>query len=369
MSTKKALGSISPTVLDKLLEGVLLVDNCGTIIYINKRARKILKIPAKSKCRRTLDSVFKSENPEILKPLTGQCSSKKPIHAKIEYLEEKKDKQLQVTAHIINETVDGAPYHVLILLKDVSDMWTLNVRERELHIQLRKNYINQMENLRQISQSIAHEIRNPLVAIGGYANLLLKKFPADISPDARKYMEYIEHDAERLNKIVAQVDQYTRIDDVAFSKQNMKPVFEKILAYSKKEAKKTQLSFDAACDFLENYVVNIDSAKLIAALKKVVMHSMHLAKTGTEYYLSLRFEPYQIFFGIEFTTEIISEQDIEFLFNPFYSAENAEKMNFDLASAQRIIILHGGLIKAEWLPRKRTYFKIIIPREKRMQPR
>ena len=36
-----------------------------------------------------------------------------------------------------------------------------------------ENYINQI-SLRHIAESVAHEVRNPIVSIGGYTNLLIK---------------------------------------------------------------------------------------------------------------------------------------------------------------------------------------------------
>jgi signal transduction histidine kinase len=60
----------------------------------------------------------------------------------------------------------------------------------------------------EMGTQLAHEIRNPLVSIGGFTRLLLKKFPEN-DPN-RKYPVIILEEVERLEKVLSNVLDFTR---------------------------------------------------------------------------------------------------------------------------------------------------------------
>lgn len=66
--------------------------------------------------------------------------------------------------------------------------------------------------LGQISAKIFHEIRNPIVSIGGLAKRLLQKPEAD---NSQKYLEVIVREAGRLENVLANLFSYTKTADFA----------------------------------------------------------------------------------------------------------------------------------------------------------
>jgi nitrogen-specific signal transduction histidine kinase len=69
-------------------------------------------------------------------------------------------------------------------------------------------------------------------------------------------------------------------------------------------------------------------------------------------------------FRLDIPTDM-QKEETPFLFNPFYSTGSRE-LNFDLALAQRIVMQHGGVIRASWKPERVLRLHLSMPREKRL---
>ncbi|TNF50658.1 two-component sensor histidine kinase, partial [bacterium] len=94
------------------------------------------------------------------------------------------------------------------------------VKQREKHLNAlekanRELRTAQMEMIRyeklasvgRLSAGIAHEIGNPLSAILGYSGILLREDP---DPEARQYLEYIEKETERIQRIISGLLEFSR---------------------------------------------------------------------------------------------------------------------------------------------------------------
>src|SRR5207249_4804723 len=68
--------------------------------------------------------------------------------------------------------------------------------------------LEKLSAIGEMSARVAHEIRTPLVTIGGFANSLLRETPPG-SP-ARQHLEIIREEARRLEAIVAEILEYVR---------------------------------------------------------------------------------------------------------------------------------------------------------------
>ena len=90
-----------------------------------------------------------------------------------------------------------------------------------------------MVALGELSATIAHEIRNPLVSIGGFARRLYRAIP-DEAPEKR-YTQTIMIEVSRLEKILSDLLNYTHDESLAFKELDLRDILEESLSMISEE--------------------------------------------------------------------------------------------------------------------------------------
>lgn len=354
---------------NNLKEGVMAINTQKNIILINRSAIKILGLKIDPKEKNNITLLLGAENKQLNKFIIESLKThKNRINHELTYNKKFKKIKLQLTTSVFRKPNDRKAYCIFIIINDITNLWNLHKKEKTLLTQLRKNYINQMENLRQISNSVAHEVKNPLVSIGGYANLLLKKCDLlgteDQMKEYKKYLTYIKEDTERLYKIIAQVEMYSDLYGVNYKKNNIVKILNELFRFADKFAKSNSIEIEIPELDAKEYFIYSDSSKIKLALYNIIKHSILLSIKEKPVLLHLTLAPYELRFSVDIHGKI-SREEVPFLFNPFYTMQNQE-LNFDLAVAQRILMLHGGIINLQWKSKDMVSFNVSIPKEKRL---
>jgi two-component system sensor histidine kinase HydH len=109
------------------------------------------------------------------------------------------------------EKNDRRPERVQGIILDITDRIFLEKAE----VQRQK-----LKILREVASDVAHEIRNPLVSIGGFARRLMRRYP-ELSEG-----EIILRESERLENIVRRMTEYLRPIEVTYEKCSINRVLE-----------------------------------------------------------------------------------------------------------------------------------------------
>lgn len=107
----------------------------------------------------------------------------------------------------------------------------------------------------------------------------------------------------------------------------------------------------------------IDYDRLRFALTRIIEFIAQHAKRET---LSMHCHDsvYEFIITISFSTDILTEEDLPYIFDPFYTTRSNIE-TFNLCIAQRIIMLHGGIITPE-IKKNTIVFRIALPQDKRL---
>jgi signal transduction histidine kinase len=239
------------------------------------------------------------------------------------------------------ETVDG-------FLVDVTDRHCL------------QQQIIQTEELRtltEVSARLAHEIRNPLTAAGGFARRMLQTLPEDDSN--RGKVKIIIQEVARLEKILERTLAYLKPFDILTEKINLNEVIEKAVQEIEPFVRERdiQLTLALALDLVP---ISLDRVLLKSALENLLMALVGICHAGDR--LAVRTQAGENSLNVEMTARgvQVSEDDIQHFFYPFTGGQNDAK-TFDLPLAKMIIHKHGGLIDLKRKDSSQVQILISLP--------
>jgi signal transduction histidine kinase len=139
--------------------------------------------------------------------------------------------------------------------------------------------VTQSEHLAALGQLVAeitHEIKNPLVMIGGFAQQLFR--PIDDETKVKK-LTIITEQVKRLEKLLEELREFYVLKAPTIEAVNIKEVLEKICSLVKDECAKKNIRSELKID--ENaFLVNGDAGKLQQVFLNLVKNSIEAMENG-----------------------------------------------------------------------------------------
>jgi len=212
--------------------------------------------------------------------------------------------------------------------------------------------------LEKMMDQVAHEIRNPLTAIGGFARKVFNRL-SDDDPN-KKYMEMIIEDVSVLEGMIKQLIElksvaasYKETSDINDIIKDAMSIFEQELLQKTITVEKT---------FTDNLPrLNTDKKLLKRAFCSFIKNSIEAMQTGDKVLkVSTGISGNNIEVKISDTGKGISTDKIKHIFDPLFTSKTYGP-GLGLTFAQKIIQDHRGEISVESEPGKGTTFTITFP--------
>lgn len=280
-----------------------------------------------------------------------KCPHSRLMETKKPYVGEIEDPFLGGTFVVSNSPIfDSAGNFVgtVHISRDITELRTL--RERVIHSE-------RMAALGELAARVAHEIRNPLISIGGFARRLEKR----LNDDKREYAKIIVNEVSRLENILKEILGFVRSSKYVKSRVDINELVDSIIDFTKHEVneKKNTLVRDLS---EETLISLIDSDKIKEAILNIISNAAQATDHGS-ITIRTRAENSEVIIELIDTGCGIREEDIKNIFNPFFTTK-AEGTGLGLAVTHKIIQEHNGKIKVESVWGGGTAFKIYLPLEK-----
>ncbi len=236
----------------------------------------------------------------------------------------------------------------------------------EVHQELKETqtfliHLEKMVALGEMSTSIAHEIKNPLTSIGGFARRLNRAVLE--GSQEKKYSETIIKEVSRLERILNDLLNYTRDESLAFKELDLRDVLEESLSMVTKEILSGRIQLvkeygeeipriiGNSHQLKQTFFNLINNACQAMKEKGVLIVRVHsFAKNGSSY---AKVE-------VEDTGKGIDPENLHNIFNPFYSTKESS-LGLGLPIVHRIITSHRGQIEVDNHPGKGVNFIITLP--------
>ncbi|WP_213358057.1 two-component system sensor histidine kinase NtrB [Chlamydiifrater phoenicopteri] len=311
-------------ILSSIPDGIFLIAQNGSITVCNTEAKTILGFPENYPLlHQSFFDVFPDaflgfSVSEALKNLP----TPKTVALNLEEGGLSKDLEVFVRRCGGND-LDDSPYLFIM------------IRDRSMYKQL-ENALERYKNISEIGRlaaTLAHEIRNPLTGIEGFASLLKEELS---SPRHKRMAQSIVDGTRSLNSLVSSILEYTRPNPLNLKATNLidfitslEPLLTSTFPSYKQEIKAK-----------DSIIKSMDPDRIKSVLWNLVKNACEAAYPGTSVVLCLE-ENGDI--SVTNQGETIPSEIFKNLFTPFFTTK-ASGNGLGLPEAKKVMNMHGGEI-------------------------
>jgi PAS domain S-box-containing protein len=195
----------------------------------------------------------------------------------------------------------------------------------------------------QMAARVAHEIRNPLVAIGGFARSLLRE--AEQEEPRREALEIIVSEVRRLETIVREVLDFAKPSPPTLRPIDLRKVAAELLELMRMEIEDAgvETAVEAPGDLP---LALADRDRIFQALVNVVRNALHAMPEGGRLLLHLTAPQDRVELAVEDTGVGMPPEVVARLAEPFFTTKSAGS-GLGLTIASQIVRDHGGEIAVD----------------------
>lgn len=212
--------------------------------------------------------------------------------------------------------------------------------------------------LGKLSQGVAHEVRNPVMIIGGFAHRLQKHLSAE--DQAQEMIAPILHEAHRLERMVAEIEAFAGLLQPDLKPQDLAKVVDQVLAARAPAI--GQLNISVQCRVHPDLPrIPLDENLMSQALSHLIDNAAEAMPQGGQLTLAVTPEPQGVRLILKDTGIGIGPEDMPYLFDPFFSSK-PDGTGMGLTKVHQIISDHRGEIQINSIRGKGTEVDIWLPR-------
>lgn len=348
-------------ILENVEEAVLAIDRNGRITFFNPSAQAFTGVSERQGLGRHYEELF-ADQEAILYPVRTAARDGRSVsdHENI-VLQRPMAPPLPVGVSVSPIFTDRGEHEgAVLILRDLS-------RVRELEETVKQT--DRLSMLGTLAAGLAHEIKNPLGGIKGAAQLLAMELGAD-SP-LKEYTGVMIREVERVNGIIEELMDLSRPRQPQSGEVDLAQVLGDIVLFQKEAHRGKEIDFVLHLDpsipplrgdenLLTRLFLNLvkNAAEAIEHKGKVEIQT----KVASEYHLTKpggRPVPF-IMIEIRDTGRGIPAADFDKIFTPFYTTKDRGS-GLGLATCQKIVSEHGGLLKMDSSVGEGTTFTVSLP--------
>jgi nitrogen fixation/metabolism regulation signal transduction histidine kinase len=309
------------SILSNISQGILFIDLNGDVTTYNVVAMKMMGIDSDKVLYSSFwhyfsDNYFGFSMREALgsklpPPLThttvkGPGGEDKVFEVMTTFVSEDEKPGKGYYQEITVKKMEG----IIVMVRDITEI-------RQLQMLAARN--DRLKELGEMAALVAHEIRNPLGGIKGFASLLRR----DVSdkPQLAKMADYIIQGTDTLNRLVTDILNYARPMNPQFEKTDMRAMMGEM-----KEIFEADPSLRKGIDFVvevpnEKVYAAVDATLLKSALLNLLVNARHAIAEKGILTLGLQTKGRDILIRVTDTGTGISDEDLPKLFTPFFHDE------------------------------------------------
>jgi len=253
------------------------------------------------------------------------------------------------------------------LLSTLANQTAIAIENARLYEDLKrsKSYIRRADRLASLgtlTAGLAHEIRNPLVAIKTFTHLLPERIDDEEFRD--KFLQIASGEVDRISSLVTELLDFARPSDPKLEMENINIILDGMILLVSTEANKKQITVNKTYDSNLPFV-QVDREQIKQVFLNILLNAIEATPekgkitVRTRSFMKPGGEPYV---QIEFTDTGcgIPSDRLEEVFNPFFTTKNTGS-GLGLSISNQIVQDHKGYIDVESQLGKGSSFFINLP--------
>jgi two-component system NtrC family sensor kinase len=218
---------------------------------------------------------------------------------------------------------------------------------------------NKLSALGELASSIAHEIKNPLISIQGFARRIGTTEDRD---KLEKYAKFIEQEADRLTQVLTKLLGFSRMDEPKKDFLNMNDIVDDTVLFMEHHLtrfKNVEIAVEKESDLP---LVQVDRIHVQQTVVNILMNAAQAMPGGGKILIKTGRGDQYVFISITDTGVGIKEEDLEKIFEPFFTTKEKEQgTGLGLSLCKRLIEANAGKIEVESKVGEGTTFRIMVP--------
>jgi signal transduction histidine kinase len=323
--------------------GVLSIEPGGAITFISPEAEKILRLPAG---KSTLDAL-----PAALQALVQECQATgQPINDRKIALEADRGNASSISATVMPAA--AREKKIMVLLKDFSST-------KKLERSLRR--LDRLASAGTLSAGMAHEIRNALVAVKTFVDLLLEKNKEE------ELAEIVSQEMVRMVSMVSQILKFAVPAHPVFTTISVHKILDRTLLLAQHRVEGRQVTFERKLE-AQTDLLDGDGHQLEQAFVNLLLNGVEAINTSGTLAVTTELLPGEegqlpkrwMRIRVSDSGGGITPENMNRLFEPFFTTKQ-NGTGLGLAVTRRIIEEHNGSIQVESRAGMGTTFTVMLP--------
>lgn len=263
----------------------------------------------------------------------------------------------------------GNNWSFLTLLMPYMELVAQNLRSADIFVRSRER--ERLAALGEMAAGLAHEIRNPLGAIKGAAQLLTSgsmsntgESPAGVQVTNSKFLGVIVEEVDRLNRVVTQFLEYSKPQSGEKVTISLPEIVDRVVMFLK-----PTIPNEIEVDWKKpdhNLMMELRAEKIQQVAVNLIQNAVRAVQGATNPKVSIRCQKIMLstVSWVELTVEDngkgIPQENIEKIFIPFFTT-SPEGTGLGLSICQKIVEGHGGRMSVQSEVGRFTRFSVLLP--------
>ena len=339
--------TLAETLLKSIPPGIVATDQEANIRWFNPTAEQILGVNAQD----ALDQPVEAVGSRLASFLRETLEASENLPAR-QWIDPHTRRSLSVETRrlVDHKTALGA----VAVVHDLT---------AEDNLRQKQDLADRAAFWTDLAASMSHEIRNPLVAIKTFAQLLPERFE---DPDFRKdFNEIVVQEIDRLDKIITQINNFAHPSELVMKPVDVRASVKKAIELAKSRVTKNGVAIDTT---LANDLPRVlgDEDALAEAFAHLVANAAEATSGQTKPRITLAAKPIReggrasgVVITIQDNGRGISPDLREKIFSPFCTTK-ARGMGLGLPIVKRTVFDHNGRVDIDSNPHG-TSVSIMLP--------